>query len=515
MRFSQKILFILFILVPLNILLYLTGCYPDRVVTEPDYEVNEVRRPGISYIVPPDGATGIKRDTPIIIWFDELMDNNSVRDNFFVWPLTELDSIRTVIFDPENAEIIYAAKPRTGIFKSEDGGESWKWITKGTLRLNVTDLVISKQNSNVLYVASTDKGIYKSENGGVDWQEANEGLPEMNILSLSIDPIDDRILYACTNSNGLYKSVNGGITWVEYNNGLRASRPPQKIAINPLNTSVLYVATKGDFVFKSHDGGNSWIRLRNGFFTRNFKSLAIHPQDTSLVFAISMGSGIYRTKNGGNSWELIDEGLLSLDVSSIVVNPQDINQVWVSTTSEVYASNDMGNHWNPVGKLDPDAAIEKLALHSSQPERIFAATTAGVYESNDGGNTWLIKDNLPLEDLYIDGTFTFEKWQDSTIVIAQISESTYDTTVIFPYVNKRALAGWNGKGKPPVDPNPEATKMIFTPAEILLPEWTYQIRINGVFYNDKITIKRKEGAHDINGNSFETDRNFTFRTGQN
>ncbi len=494
------------------------GCHSDRVVTDPDFEATDVRRPGMEHHVPLSGAAEVSRNTTITIWFDELMDETSVQDNFHVWSSVQIDSIEVIAIDPNNSEILYAAKPGTGIFKSEDGGESWQWITPASMKSDINTVVVSTNNSSLLYAASADSGIYRSIDGGFIWQQVNNGLPGINVLNIAVDPTNDDIVFAVTSSNGIYKTEDGGATWNAKNSGIRITRNPQHIVINPLNTQTLYLATKGDFILKSVDGGESWTRHRTGFFTFNFDVMAIQPLDTSTVFAVSIGGGIYRSTNSGANWELIIEGLTSLNIQSIALHSQDANILFVSTVSGLYKSVDGGDNWFLSGDIPAETVIAMLVIDPMTPNRIFAGTSLGIYGSDDSGSLWLEKSNLPLENLYIGGSFDFEFWQDSTVVIAALNSTTVDTSIIFPYLYERALEAWlayDKQGEPPADPNPTATKMIFTLNNPLLPNSKYQVRINGSFQGDRETLKESYGAHDISGNSFEVDHNFTFTTGEN
>lgn len=497
--------------------LYLTVCFPDRVPTDPDFKARDVRRPAVAHHVPLKGSNGVSRSTTITIWFDELMDQLSVQNNFLVWPSVKVDSVQAIAIDPSNPDIIYAAKHGKGIFKSEDGAESWHWLTPEFMHMRITDLVVSSGNSNLLYAATADSGVYKSLDGGSAWQQISGGLPEMNVLAIAVDPNNDDIIYAAMNSTGIYKSDDGGLSWNAKNNGVKPGRGPRDIVMNPLDSNTLYAPTGGDFILKSVDGGESWTRLRTGLFTFYFNTIAIHPKDTSLVFSGSDGGGMYKSEDGGSSWTMINSGLTDLVIQSIVLHSQDTNKVVISTPSGVFKSLDEGQNWFATGDIPAENAVSMLVIHPTEPERIYAATTAGVYRSEDLANSWLEKNNLPLEYLYIAGSFDFETWQDTITIIAPKDSVTMDTTVIFPYIYERALSAWiagGRQGEPPVEANPAATKMIFTPNKALPPNCGIQVRIKGTFESDRETIRNTYGAKDIHGNSFEVDYNFTFTTGK-
>ncbi len=515
-NYDSKVSILIFGL--LFLVIYLSGCLPGRVVNDPDYEANDLRRPAVKHHTPLNNAAEVETNSDISIWFDELMNVGSVQANFSVWQSVSIDSFQSVAIDENNPEIIYAAKPGKGIFKSIDGAETWQWITIQSMQLDITELIVCKNNSDLLYAATGDSGVFKSINGGSDWQPVNNGLPEMNITAISVGPDNDDLIYAATNSNGIFKSEDGGSSWNAKNNGLRISRKPGDVEINPLNSNVLYTPSKGDFVLKSNDGGENWTRLRTGFLTFNFNSVIIHPQDTSIVFAVSDGSGIYRSKNSGANWQIIVIGLINLNIQGVIVHPQNVDKLLISTGAGFYKSEDQGDTWVYTGAIPAEIAIFMLTSDPGTPDRILAGTTAGLYQSENIGESWISKNSLSLENLLISGSFAFETWQDSTIVIAPMNSTETDTSVIFPYIYSRALTAWllnDKKGKPPVDPNPPATKMTFKLARPLLLKRKYQVRINGTFESDRETFKGSYGAEDISGNSIERDKNFTFTTGEN
>lgn len=495
----------------------LAGCSKKRVPTDPDYVAEDVRRPGVEHRVPVGTATDVPRNTTVTIWFDELMNEASVIENFWMWSSITIGSTPVIAIDQNNPGIIYTATAGKGIFKSEDGAESWFWLTPLTMQMVLTDLVVSR-NSNLLYAATSDSGIYRSLDAGATWQQISNGLPEMNVLALAVDPTNEDIIYAAMNSTGIYKSDNGGVSWSAKNNGVNPSRGPRNIVINPLDSHTLYAATQGDFILKSMNGGESWTRLRTGLFTFNFNTLAIHPQDTALVFAGSDGGGMYKTENGGSNWTMMNSGLTNLEIQSIVLHPQNISTVVISTGGGIFQSFDAGQSWLATGNIPPSTTLSMLVSNPLVPERIYAATSSGIYRSDDQGNLWATRNNLPIENLRIEGSYHFETWQDSTVVIAPLNPTTMDTTILFPYIYDRALVVWEAggrQGEPPVDPNPPATKMVFTPTELLRAVTKYQVRVLGTFEDDRETFQEynRYGAEDIHGNSFETNWNSTFTTG--
>lgn len=124
--------------------------------------------------------------------------NNGLMDNFFK---TIPPGILSIAIDNINTNTIYTGTDSNGIFKSVDGGNSWTQI--GLTDSSVRSLVIDPINSEIIY-AGTSGGVFKSTNGGSSWDEINNRL-SASVYSLAIDPTNTQIVYAGTPDTGLFK----------------------------------------------------------------------------------------------------------------------------------------------------------------------------------------------------------------------------------------------------------------------------------------------------------------------
>jgi photosystem II stability/assembly factor-like uncharacterized protein len=495
-------------------LVCISGCFPERVVTDPDYVVQDVTRPRVEYKVPLNKSTDVGRSAQITVWFDELVDTISVQENLEIWSVVSISSVDAIAIDPQTPGVSYAAMEGRGIFKSTDGALTWQWMTLAQMHVNFTDMAVSPANADIIYAATADSGIYKSNDGGISWEQLNTGLLDLAITALAISPEDDDIVYLATNSAGLFKSENGGASWYEINDGVRTSKTPRDISINPLEPQTIYVATNGDKILKSTNGGTHWDKLSSGFFTFNFNSVAVHPIDTSVVFASSFGGGIYKSVNAGANWILMNQGLFDLNLQTIELHPQDTSIVLTNTSGTVYRSNDGGANWSTIGDIPAGVVIASLTIDPHNTASLLATTSGGIYHSGDFGNTWVITNQVQRDKLLITGDLAFSSWQGADTVIAFVDSVTLDTTIIKPYVVERGIRGWDGTGDPPIEPNPAATKLVITPDDLFPPLTKIQVRIIGSFEDDKETLRDSYGAGDLNGNTFESDYNFTFTTGR-
>ena len=138
-----------------------------------------------------------------------------------------------------------------GIFKTTDAGGSWSAANRGMAQakdcppqiscINVAHLVIDPRTPATLYAAQIE-GVYKSADGGGSWKPVVAGLTNLKVFALAIDPQTPTTIYAGTYGGGVFKSTNGGGTWTPLNSGL-IDLAVRTLAIDPSNPSTIYAAT--------------------------------------------------------------------------------------------------------------------------------------------------------------------------------------------------------------------------------------------------------------------------------
>ena len=129
---------------------------------------------------------------------------------------------------PDNERIVYVGHDKTQISKSTDGGHTWE-LLRPSLQyadLRISALVMDPKNPDIIYIGTGDRynlandGIYKSTDGGKTWKSISAGLPvdpsgrHYSILAIAIDPNDSQTIYA-GGYGGLYRSTDGGDSWVQ------------------------------------------------------------------------------------------------------------------------------------------------------------------------------------------------------------------------------------------------------------------------------------------------------------
>jgi photosystem II stability/assembly factor-like uncharacterized protein len=242
----------------------------------------------------------------------------------------EAPVISKIRIHPTNPDIVFvaafgrmsASSEQRGVFKTIDGGRTWKRTLFRDARTAAIDISIDRQHPSVMFAALWEafrleytmssggpgSGLFKSTDGGETWTEItrNRGLPAGIIgkIGVAVSGADSGRVYAIIeNANGgLFRSDDGGATWVLVN-GDRSIRQRAfyytHLAADPKNRDVVYVLNVG--LFKSADGGRTLVNFAFG----DSHDLWIDPDDTSHIMH-SMDGGGAVTYDGGGTWSLRD-----------------------------------------------------------------------------------------------------------------------------------------------------------------------------------------------------------------
>ena len=205
-----------------------------------------------------------------------------------------------------------------GIYRYDMGIGRWLQINPLGATYQNTSLLFHPQDPNVIYLGTFPAGIYKSTDGSQSWREINAGFPNDGVFSLAFHPDNPDIIYAGT-SNGVYLSTNGGDFWEAVNNGWPAQQRVASIEFDPENPDVIYACSIGSgdevggVVMKSNDGGASWLAITEGLDTaQGFYEVIVDRYDSNILYLATQSSGVFISHDGGVSWMPWNEGLASL-----------------------------------------------------------------------------------------------------------------------------------------------------------------------------------------------------------
>ena len=280
-----------------------------------------------------------------------------------------------------------------GVYKSTDGGESFQNMGLADTH-HISEVLIHPTDPDVVYVASQghlwghsgQKGIFKTEDGGLTWRHLTNGLPDdgrTGASDLKMDPTDPTILYAAFwerlryphkfvsggPNGGIFKSTDGGESWTKLTNGL-PSGDTGKIGISLYrqNPEILmaivehgFQPERGDAAFedmsrlgtgmyRSEDGGATWEYI-NRYNNRPFyySHIYIDPSNDQRVYVLAGSAQI--SEDGGRTFERSMEGI-SGDFHALWIDPNNSDQFYVGNDKGSYVTFDMGHHFVMFDNMD-------------------------------------------------------------------------------------------------------------------------------------------------------------------
>jgi photosystem II stability/assembly factor-like uncharacterized protein len=258
-----------------------------------------------------------------------------------------------------------------GVFKSTDAGKTWTYVGLADTR-QIGRIRVDPKNPDIVYVAALghvwgpnpDRGVFKSENGGKSWRKVLFVSDSAGAVDLSIDPSDTKVLYAAIwheyrtpwklvsggTGSGLYKSTDGGETWtnISHNPGLPTGILGNiGVSVSPVNPKIVWALIEADSggVYRSDDAGATWtrtnsertLRQRAWYYTRIYADT----KDANTVYALN--TGMYRSTNGGKTFRGIQ--VPHGDNHDLWISPTDPNRMIEGNDGGANVSFNAGRTW--------------------------------------------------------------------------------------------------------------------------------------------------------------------------
>jgi len=279
----------------------------------------------------------------------------------------------------------------------------------------------------IYFVGAADGGIFRTDDGGTTWKALFQHEEVASIGALAVDPVNPGVVWAGTGEanvrndvsfgDGIYKSTDGGAHWKRM--GLEHSFQISRIEIDPHHPDTVVVATMGSpwadsedrGVYRTTDGGATWQKVLYVGPSVGIADLAMNPENPQVLFASayrfrrtpwSYSDGgpedaIYKSIDGGTSWQrLSGHGLPEKPVTRIglAIAPSAPNVVYAVMGSDegvLWRSGDGGEHWSGVSK-DEEVDVRPfyfshIAVDPKDPNHVLALSN-NLMESSDGGHTF-------------------------------------------------------------------------------------------------------------------------------
>lgn len=369
--------------------------------------------------------------------------------------LQDVGIIISIAVDPGNNNIIYAGSNTSGIWKTTNGGATWKNITDvlGIASLGINSIAIDPNNSNIILAGTGTRsygwawinpggaGIIRSTDGGNTWTTTNiASVPGdfLNVEVIKYLPTNSNIVYAAGNKK-IYKSFDGGVTWDSiFNNPTSVNVSFIDLEIDLLNNNIIYASTNfsgdgdsalhGAQFFVSKNSGVSWLdktppnTINPGVSVADAISIDITPSDASNVYVMySNGSQQYvaKSSNNGYNWNIINQ-FYTLQFWGYWKNEFEVSNtnasVFYAGGGTMHKSTNSGASWTPISQYTPiqpginstHADIRALVqLPSITGDLLFMGNDGGVAKTTNGGAQWinLNGDGLTITQFYGFGTF--------------------------------------------------------------------------------------------------------------
>lgn len=330
-------------------------------------------------------------------------------------PLTEKEkffSTGCITIDPTNSNTVWLGTGENnggrhigigqGVYVSHDGGKTWK--NKGLKKSeHISKIIINSENANEIWVAAQgplwssggERGLYKTTDGGTTWKLVLSDNEWTGVTDIVIDPRNEKVLYAATwqrhrnvasymgggPGTAIHKSIDGGETWTKLKTGLpKGEMGKIGLAISPMNPDVVYAAIelqrRTGGIYRSDNQGASWKKMSNtvsgGTGPHYYQELIASPHTFDKLYL--MNNSTIFSEDGGKTFKTMKKENKHGDDHALVFRADDPNYMLVGSDGGMYESFDASETWKFVNNL-PITQFYKLAVDDSKPfYNIFGGT---------------------------------------------------------------------------------------------------------------------------------------------
>ena len=336
---------------------------------------------------------------------------------------------------PGDPNIVYVATASGGLWKTTNGGTTWKPIFERQGTLSIGDIALAPSNPDIVWVGTGESnvrnsvsfgdGVYKSTDGGKTWQHM--GLRDSERVSaIAIHPQNPDIVYVGAlghafgpnEERGVFMTTDGGKTWnktlfTDNQHGV------SDLEINSSNPNILYAGlwsferkpwthrsgSENGGLYKSIDGGRTWTKLTKGLPKLIGRiGVRVAPSNPNVVYAIleAKDGTMYRSDDGGENFRQVSKETRIVSrgfyYTTVRVDPTNENRVF-AVASSLFVSIDGGKTYRSItGRTHID--YHALWIDPKNPRRMWQGQDGGIAVSADGGETWEYVNNIPLGQFY-------------------------------------------------------------------------------------------------------------------
>ncbi len=372
---------------------------------------------------------------------DKAKDDNKLKSEHFsgltfrsVGPAVTSGRVSDFAVNPSNHSEYYVASSAGGVWKTTNHGITYNPIFDGEGSYSIGCVTLDPSNASTVWVGSGENnnqrsvsygdGVYKSEDGGGSWK--NMGLKNSeHISNIIVHPTNSKIIYVGAygpvwkegGDRGVYKSLDGGTTWTQ-SKAVSEFTGCNDLIMDPKNPDILYAAFHQRMrkvftyigggpesaIYKSNDGGSTWKKLEGGLPGGDLGRIGIDisPVDGALFAVIEAREkgGIYKSNDGGASWSKMSGTYTSGNYyNELACDPKIANKIYITDTY-YKVSTDGGKTVKNLGELNKHIDNHAIWVDPNDGNHMLVGCDGGVYETYDHAATFDYKENLPITQFY-------------------------------------------------------------------------------------------------------------------
>ncbi len=375
--------------------------------------------------------------------------------------------------------VYYAAVAGGGVWKSGDGGLTWKPIFDDMPDSSIGSVAVAPSDANVVYAGAGEAnirgnvaaghGIYKSTDAGKTWKHVWKNVGQIG--TMVVHPTNADIAFAAVlgsafgpgKDRGVYRTTDGGATWKQVL-AKDEDTGAGDVCFDPNNPRILFAGMwqarrqpwemnsggPGSGLYTSRDGGDTWTQLKpkeNGLPKGTWGKIgvAVSPANSQRVFALieADDGGLYRSDDGGAKWNRISDARIirqrAFYYTHLTLDPNNPDVVWAPQVP-LLRSIDGGASFSRVGGPH-HGDHHDLWIDPKNPKRMIDANDGGVDITTDGGKTWYAPP-LPIAQFYHVNV-------DNAVQYNVMGNMQYIGTAHGPHLGlagRLLMRDWNGVG---------------------------------------------------------------------
>ncbi|MHB1194160.1 MAG: VPS10 domain-containing protein [Longimicrobiales bacterium] len=290
-----------------------------------------------------------------------------------------------------------------GVYRSTDGGKTWEHMGLSTSQ-HVGRIRVHPEKPDVVWVAAVgplwaaggERGVFKTTDGGRTWRNVLAADQHTGAADLVLDPSDPDVMYAATHQrerraynfvgggpgSGIWKSTDGGETWTKLSKGLPTSDMGRiGLDVAKSQPSTVYAVTEGSEqgVYRSDDGGATWRKASDvASIPWFFGEIRVDPTDPETVY--HLGVQLQVSHDGGATWQVAARGVHA-DQHALWINPENPAHIILGNDGGLYVSRDRGASWDFSVNL-PLAQFYTVGLDMAEP---FFGIAGGLQDNSTWG----------------------------------------------------------------------------------------------------------------------------------